>query len=320
MTIEVLSPGLLTTVQDAGRFGLRALGVGSAGAADAYSARVANALVGNAAAEALLEITLSGPRLRFERGARIALAGADIEAAIGDVALPGWRPVVVPAGAELRLGGCRRGVRAYLAIEHGLRIDPVMGSASTDLRGGFGGVAGRALRAGDRLELSATHHACTRLEIAPWSVNPAPDLDLACDALAHLLPGSDATGPVDAIATQAWRVAAASDRQGLRLEGAALRLARPHHAVSEPVVAGTVQLPPDGQPIVLLCDAQTVGGYPRIGHVAQADLSRLAQCGPGDRVHFRPCTLAEAHALRRDQQYRLARMQLAIEHRGRALR
>lgn len=316
MRIAVLKPGAQTSIQDTGRHGWRHLGVGSAGALDAFSATLANRLVGNAADTALLEITLTGPTLRFDAAARIALTGADIDAHIDEGALPGWRPIDLPAGSELRLGPCRRGARAYLAVRGGFASDPVLGSRATDLRAGLGGYEGRALRAGDGLNGIESPTPVEALRIAPWWIDPCPDLDLSRPAVVHLLPGRDATTPGDAVFAKSWRVAAASDRQGLRLEGEALTLAQPGDRVSEPVLPGTVQLPPDGRPIVLLGEAQTVGGYPCIGHVAQADLPRLAQCRPGDALRFAPTDRPEALARHRAQQQRLARMELAIAARS----
>ncbi|WP_149196503.1 biotin-dependent carboxyltransferase family protein [Luteimonas suaedae] len=316
MSIEVLAPGLATTVQDDGRVGLRHLGIGSAGALDLYSHAVANLLAGNAADAATLEVALSGPRLRFRKPARIALCGAEIDAEVDGTAIPGWRPVQLPAGSTLVLGRCRKGARAYLAVAGGLALPDTLGSASTDLRGGFGGVHGRALAAGDVLELGAEGvPAVERLSIAPWWIDGTPDLDLSVPSRIRVLAGGDATAPVDALFTGRWRVAAASNRQGLRLEGDALALADMHERISEPVAPGTVQLPPDGCPIVLLADAQTHGGYPRIGHAIRADRPRLAQLRPGDVLRFAPCTPAEAHAAACAQRQRLTRIALAIDSR-----
>lgn len=320
MNIEVLRPGAQTTVQDRGRTGLRHLGIGVAGALDAYSAAVANLLVGNDESSAVLEIALSGPTLHFACAARIALAGADIDAHCGDAALPGWRPITLPAGSELRLGACRRGARAYLAVAGGIGIAPVLGSRSTDLRAGFGGVAGRALRRADTLPIAADPSAACELRVATWWIDPKPDLDLAPGARVHLLPGRDATAPAESITHQAWRVSEASNRQGLRLQGEALALSDPGERLSTPTVPGTVQLPPDGHPIVLLADAQTIGGYPCIGQVCLADLPRLAQCRPGDSVHFQPIDRAAALARHRARQQRLARIELAIAQRERNTR
>lgn len=314
MNVQVLTLGLLTTVQDSGRHGLRHLGVGCAGALDAFSLQIANLLVGNNAGAAALEITLAGPRLRFEGAARIALCGADIDAHVGELALPGWRPIDLPAQTELAIGHCRHGARAYLAIAGGIDVPPVLGSASTDLRGGFGGLDGRVLRSGDRLALgSGDVIAANVIQIAPWWIDPTPDFDFDLPALARVLPGSDAMSPPDALFAQAWQVSSRSDRQGQRLEGAALALVDTRERISEPVTSGTVQLPTDGKPIVLLADAQTHGGYPRIGHVVTADLPRLAQLRPGETLRFAPVTLAQAHAAWRAQRQRLQRIALAIE-------
>jgi biotin-dependent carboxylase-like uncharacterized protein len=314
MSIRVLAAGALTTVQDAGRHGSRALGVGGAGALDPYAHAIANLLVGNAADAPALEITLTGPRLEFQSNARIALCGAQVDARVGDVAIPGWRPVAVPAGSWLSVGACRDGARAYLAVAGGFRADNVRGSASTDLRGGFGGIAGRALVAGDVLDVGG-ETSVDGLHIARWWIDPSPEYDAAPVAIVRVIAGRDATTPANAVFAQEWRVAAASNRQGLRLQGTALQLADPGERISEPVAPGTVQLPPDGMPIVLLADAQTHGGYPRIGHAIRADWPRLAQLRPGDRLRFVACTLAQAAQERRQQAQRLARIALAIEAR-----
>ncbi len=328
MSVHVLAPGLLTTLQDGGRRGWRHLGVGTAGALDPFSHAVANRLVGNARDAVTMEISLQGPRLRFDRPARIALCGADIEAAADDTALPGWRHIDLLAGSTLALGRCRRGARAYLAIAGGFAVPSVLGSASTDLRGGFGGMRGRGLAAGDVLPLARQSQAEIHdLGIAPWWIDPTPDLELHAHAdrpeVVRVLASRDALDPADALFAGAWQVAPASNRQGLRLQrlsttgsgAAALQLAHPREAVSEPVAPGTIQLPPDGGPIVLLADAQTHGGYPRIGHAIRADWPRLAQLLPGDALRFQPCTTDEARRLACEQRQRLARIGYAIDAR-----
>lgn len=313
MSIEVLAPGLLTSVQDAGRPGWRHLGVARGGAADRWSLAVANLLVGNPVDAAALEITLQGPTLRFPRGARIAITGATIDAHCDGEPVPGWRTVDVPAGVPLHLGHCRRGARAYLGIAGGIDVLRVLGSRSTDLRAGFGGQQGRAVRAGDVLSTGdATGFAPTRLTIARRWVEPRPTLDFDLPALLRCLPGSERTDPADTLAGRVWRVAPRSDRQGLRMAGDVLTLSGPAPVWSAAVAHGTIQLPPDGQPIVLGVDAQTIGGYPRIGHVIAADGSRMAQLRPGEEVRFLPVDADGAARALRAQQAALARLALAL--------
>jgi len=313
VSIEVLAPGLSTIVQDRGRPGLGALGVGVGGAADTYSLAVANLLVGNPPGAAALEISLAGPQLRFLAGARIALAGAEVEARCEGLTLPGWRGIDLPAGAQLTIGACRRGARAYLAVCGGIAVAAVLGSRSTDARGGFGGIEGRALRAGDHLPLTdPTAPGGDILRIDRRWVNPQPDLDFAQPALLRFLAGSDALREPASLETGPWHVGASSNRQGVRLTGPALRPATTAERISEPVLPGTVQLPPDGQPIVLGADAQTVGGYPRIGHVIRADWPRLAQLRPGDRLRLQQVDPAFARTAWQQQQARLARIAIAL--------
>jgi biotin-dependent carboxylase-like uncharacterized protein len=309
VSLRVLVPGLLTTVQDTGRPGCRHLGVGVAGALDPYSHTIANLLVGNTADAATLEITLAGPSLGFDRDALIALCGADIDARVGDLRIPTWHRVTVPAGSVLSMGPCRHGARAYLAIAGGLDVPRVLGSASTDLRGGFGGVHGRALARGDVLGYTPCPAPPGGSGVSTWWIDPAPELQWEVPARVRVLPTpGDANR---AVCASHWRVAVASNRQGLRLEGPPLATGT-FGRLSEPVSIGAIQLPPDGQPIVLLADAQTHGGYPVIGHVIRADWPRLAQLRPGQPLHLQACTRQEARLAQLDQSQRLARIALAI--------
>lgn len=326
MSVHILSPGLLSTLQDDGRHGWRHLGVGTAGALDAFSHAVANLLVGNRAETLAMEISLHGPRLHFDHPTCIALCGADIQAHVDGTSLPGWRRVSLPAGSTLVLGACRRGARVTLAVAGGFVVPRVLGSGSTDLRGGFGGMRGRALAASDVLPV-AKHHVhglgsakagkehVDEVAITPWWIDPFPDLDFDRPAIIRVLAGRDALTPDDALYSQPWQIAPASNRQGLRLQGDALALRQPREAITEPVTPGTLQLPPDGNPIVLMADAQSHGGYPRIGHAIRADRPRLAQLRPGDVVRFQSCTPAQARQLSCEQRQRLARIALAISAR-----
>lgn len=320
---RVESPGAQTTVQDLGRDGWRHLGVARAGALDPAQAALANRLVGNPDDAAVLEIALGGPTLSLPAPTRIALCGAEAGMRFEDRsgrthAIPGGRRVDLPAG-RLRIGTLRNGLRAWLAVAGGIATTPVLGSRSTDLRGGFGGLDGRALRAGDDLPIGAYD---TPDVVAPDVVAPvfpahwfALDAQDARTAPIRYVPSS--LGIAAALAAHAWTVDPRSDRQGLRCAGDMLSkdmlsTALPEQ-VSAPVAPGTIQLPPDGRPIVLLADAQTVGGYPRLGHVIAADLPRLAQRRPGDALRFLAIDAAAARAAMARRRGELARLHWAID-------
>ena len=285
--LRVVRAGMYTTVQDAGRAGHRALGVPLSGAADSMARRVVNALVGNPDDAAVLEFTLVGPELQFDRDAVIALGGAEF----GDV--PRWRPMEIRAGTRLRLGAARAGCRGYLAIAGGIEVPAVLGSRSTYERGGLGGVAGRALRDGDTLPVPVVQ----RRIHGRWRIDERILPDYSASPVVRVMAGLHG-GEVDAgWLTRSYRVSAHSDRMGVRLQGEALVRRTGGELASLAVAPGTIQVPPDGQPIVLLADAQTIGGYPHLAHVATVDLPLLAQLRPGDTVRFQLIDLAEARAL-----------------------
>lgn len=329
MSIEVLKPGLLTTPQDRGRPGYAQLGIGRAGAMDAPALRLANALAGNPADACALEITLLGPTLRFRADAAIALTGAPIEARIDGARVPLWAPIRVRTGATLALGGMRHGCRSYLAVRGGFAFAPVLGSRSLDVNAALGPLDGRALRAGDVLpvgaDADAPHPASSQRDAAPsppqaispdWSLDFRPWFDGEAQRPLRLLPATH-TRNLDAASRAAlfegaFRVAADSNRVGYRLDGPRLALAAPLELVSEASVAGTVQLPPSGQPIVLMAEHPVSGGYPRIGHVAAVDLPRLAQRRPGDAVRFAATTPEEARRRLAEREHRLQRLEAAI--------
>ena len=310
--VIVVQPGLSTTVQDLGRSGWRHLGVAHAGALDPDQMRLANRLVGNPGDAAVLELVLRGPTLRFDVPVRVAITGAAVSARFEGTPVAMGRPVELPAGV-LELGAIQRGARAWLAVAGGFDVPPVLGSRSTDLRGGFGGLAGRSLGANDTIRLGEMV-AVPVDAILPRSVGWWIDLHHDVDPRAPIRYRASAHPLAAALATRAWQVSPSSNRQGLRLQGEALP-APSADGISEPVAPGTIQLPPDGRPIVLLADAQTVGGYPRLGHVIAADLPRLAQCVPGQRLHFEACDAATAHRLACAARARIARINVMIDAR-----
>jgi antagonist of KipI len=296
MSVRVLKPGLLGTLQDRGRPGHAAIGVGRAGAMDLPAWRLANALVGNRGDEAALECTLLGPTLRFEHAAWIAITGAPIAARAGDTDLPTWTACWLPAGSVLQLGRMAAGCRSYLAVRGGFDVAAVLGSRSSDLHAGLG----RALQTGDTLPVgnaASSAAPANHPHALPWRLDPRPWFDFAQTPL-MLLPGSH-HAQLDEVSRQAlhtgtFRVASDSNRTASRLDGARLQLRAPLELISEATLPGTMQLPPSGQPIVLMAEAPVTGGYPRIGQLAAADLPRLAQRRPGDPVCFRRGTLEQA--------------------------
>ena len=305
MSIRVLKPGLLSSVQDAGRRGHAAIGVGRAGAMDPPAWRLANALVGNWGGEAAIECTLLGPTLRFDAPACIALTGAPLAMRMGKRVLPAWTTCHIPAGSVLQMGGASIGCRAYLAVRGGIDAKPILGSRSSDLHAGIGGV----LHTGDTLTIGASPPIARSTE--RWSVDPQPWFDFAGQPIA-LLPGSH-VDHLDAPSRRRlfegrFSLSTESNRTASRLDGQTLKLKAPLELISEAVLPGTVQLPPSGQPIVLMAEAPVTGGYPRIGQVAAVDLPRLAQRRPGDTLRFSPCTIDQALARLAEREATLARL------------
>lgn len=339
MALEVLKPGALSLLQDRGRYGYQRFGVLVGGAMDEWAHRFANALVGNREDEATLEVTLTGPALRFDEAATVAVCGADLCPRVdgdgGTHALPHGRPVVIKAGSQLRFGQRIAGTRAYLAVRGGFDVPVVMGSRSTYVRGGFGGLEGRALRKGDVLHI---RHGAT----APGAASGTTGFENAASdksALTMSVPPTPIVAPAVAIAPvqviriiagRQWdvftrearqvlldaqfRIGAQSDRMGYRLQGPVLARSRPVEMISEAVTFGTIQVPPDGMPIILMADRQTTGGYPRIASVASVDLRLLAQMAAPQALRFQLITLEDAQKiyLAREREYSHVRQVLEL--------
>lgn len=328
MSIEVLKPGLLTTLQDGGRHGLQHLGIGHAGAMDSNALRLANYLVGNAADAVAFEITLQGPRLRFKTPALIALTGADIDASVEKYPLPSWRPILLRAGSELVLGGMRSGARSYLAVAGGINVKSVLGSGSADINAALGPPS---LQADTCLNCNPEHRdrykrlwsaldaGTSKYHAASWWIDPAPWFDADPNTIVHTMRGAHFAQLDDesqhAFFAAEFRISSESNRVGYRLQGPKLKLAAPLELVSEGLSAGTVQLPPSGNAIVLMAEHPTTGGYPRIGHVASTDLAKLAQARPGQPLRFAEIDLAEAQTRYLAQQAEIERLRLAIADR-----
>lgn len=301
--VEVLEPGLLTSVQDAtGRPGWRRYGVPVSGAADPFSARLANRLVGNPDDAALLEITLLGPTLRFAAPVAIALVGADLGARLSERPLTTNAAIRAASGSVLRFDGPGRGARAYLALAGGIDVEPILGSRSTDLRSGFGGFEGRALRTGDRLLLGSSGGMPLLRARTPL------DRDGAVRVLAGAHPNRFASDALDRLCATAWTVSPAADRAGVRLEGEPIRHASRDAAEVAPMglPLGAIQVPPDGRPIVMLADRPVTGGYAVLACVARADIGRVAQLVTSDMVRFGLVTPHGALAALRERDAALA--------------
>jgi antagonist of KipI len=314
--LSVVSPGLLSSVQDQGRPDWQRYGISAGGVMDREAALWANRLVGNADTAAVLEMTLAGPTLHIGQGRWLALAGASADAVLDGHEVPVGSLVWAPAGSQLRLGAVRKGCRSYLAVSGGFDVPELMGSRSTALRADFGGLDGRALKAGDSLALLPSclpePLVVGRRWISPWRLRPAVYSDNAPTRLrliaADELPGNC----IDELLAQDFRVSPQSDRMGLRLNGEAIKRPGQDARLSAGLAFGSVQLPPDGQPIILGADRQSTGGYPLLGTVASIDHSYIAQLCPGAVLTFAMMTLAEAHAALHRQQLCAGRAQVAL--------
>jgi KipI family sensor histidine kinase inhibitor len=283
--VLILESGPMTSVQDHGRYGYQAMGVSPGGAVDPIMATIANRLVGNADDAAVLECTMAGPKLEFLRDSRIAFMGWRDERS--------GRPISVKAGEVIDLTKPTELLRGYIAIAGGIDVPVVLGSRSTDLRAQFGGFRGRELRQGDRLAVGiackgpftgAWHVAC------PHGVSRQVEVRFLSGIQAHWFTDDARRRFVETV----YRVSPTSDRMGIRLDGAVLEMKAPREMVSQPVIFGSIQVPPSGQVIVLMSERQTIGGYPQIGHVISADLPLMARAWPGTSIHFREVSIDEA--------------------------
>jgi antagonist of KipI len=309
MNVRVVLGGPSTTVQDLGRRGLQHEGVPEGGAMDTVAARIANLLVGNEENAALLESTLAGPALLFSNAAIVALGGGDFGATLDGEPVAPWHAFPVRPGATLALGNARSGCRAYIAIAGGIDVPVVLGSRSTCMPARFGGFEGRPLRAGDVLRVNDTALPHLRRALAA-ALRPVHATTVRLIAGEHQPLLDEASR--DALFGDALRVSSRSDRMGYRLAGATLRLREPIELLSAGVTNGTLQLPPGGEPILLMADHQTTGGYPVLGHVAAVDLGSVAQLRPGDPIRFAEISLDDAQRLYLERERSLDALRRAL--------
>jgi antagonist of KipI len=317
MSIQVVEPGFLTTIQDLGRWGYVHLGIGVSGAMDPFAMRAANVLVGNEPGSvgrepgaAGLEITVAGPTLTFREACAIAIAGGDLGPRLDGNELEGWRPYLVPAGSTLEFSGRRSGARAYLAVSGGIDVKPWLGSRSTYMVAKVGGMAGRALRAGDLLPIgrsaaaipSVAGSAIPAERRPPYSGEPVLRVILGPHADRFTEEG------IDAFLGGRYEVTPESNRMAYRLEGPQIAHTRGADVSSCGIPLAGIQVPGVGQPILFMADKPQAGGYPQIAAVIQADIPVAAQCLPGEAVRFRVTDFEEARESLRLQEDALRRV------------
>lgn len=318
--LSIRKSGLQTAVQDLGRTGFQRYGVIASGVMDPFAHRIANLLAGNAETSPTLEIALSGPVIEFETDHYIAICGGDLSPSLDGQPLAMWRGHFVQKGSVLSFGEPKRGARSYLAVAGSFDVPPVMDSHSTYLRAGIGGFEGRALKNGDILKtLPIAPERMNALknqnaQTPDWLIPPARYHE---QPVVRMMPGRQYALFNEASRTrifeETFTVSANSDRMGYRLEGPELALEKQEELISEAVAFGSVQVPADGNPIVLLADRQTTGGYPKIGQVASVDLPLVSQLKPGESLKFRYISTDDAQQLYIEQEQQIRQLKIAIQ-------
>jgi len=297
--LRVLEPGALTTVQDLGRLGHLRYGIPPSGPIDGVAFVVANRLVGNADGAAGLECTVLGPRLEVEARCAIAVTGAEMPLTVNGREAPAWTTLLLGPGDVVKLGAARAGVRAWIAVSGGLDVPTVLGSRSTYLRGRLGGVDGRALRKDDRLALFPAPLPARRRarEGIRTALGPEPEIRVVLGPQAERFTEEG----LRTFLGSEYEMLPQSDRMGARLRGPRIGHVKGHDIISDGIALGSIQVPGDGQPIVLLVDRQSTGGYTKVATVCSFDIGRLGQVKPGHRLRFRAIELSEAHRILRQR-------------------
>ena len=324
MSISIIKPGLLDSIQDLGRYGYGSLGINCGGAMDRYATQVANMLVGNAVNEAVMEIHFPGPQLLFEQNVLISITGANFTPTLNDEELPLWQPLLIRKNTILHFPKLQWGSRCYIAIHGGFCVEEWLGSYSTNLKAGAGGYNGRKLEKGDELvskESTIYFPALMKPGKDVHRLSWRPDTS-ATYRLPHeidFVEGQELDALTDASAADFMQnnfiIHPFSDRMGYRLKGPELQFRHRTELVSTGVSFGTIQLLPDGALIVLMADHQTTGGYPRLGHVISAHLPKLAQLRPSDCIQFNKISIEKAEELFFAQQKELSILQTACYER-----
>jgi len=292
--IKVIKPGMLTTVQDSGRWGYQAYGMPVAGVMDSYAYRVANMLAANSCNAAVLEMTMLGGTFYFEEDTWAAICGADMEATLNGVKIQNWSRFFVPHGSELAFSYGTQGCRSYLAVHGGIAVPEMLGSRSTYTRGGIGGFKGRGLQAGDELLIGEGDNSLYCSSVLPAEF--VPKYTDIVKLRVMLGPQDDlftAKG-IEILFNESYQISNEADRMGYRLNGPKIEHVSKPDIISDALCQGAIQVPGHGMPIVMMADRATTGGYAKIGTVISVDLTKLAQAKPGDVVRFMQCSDEEA--------------------------
>lgn len=325
MSIKVINAGMLTTVQDAGRYGMQASGMQVSGCMDTEAAALANLLVGNdesAGGLAVLECTYLGAELELEDDALLAVTGGLPDVQLDSRAVQPYKAIVVRAGQRFKVGAQKKGMRAYIAAAGGFAVDDVFSSRSTNLKLGIGGYQGRKLAAGDELPVGDLN-AYARKALAGGCRLRQADIPVDASELAtiHIVLGPQedyfSKEEIEKFTQEIYTISSESDRMGYRLEGRAVEKIKQQDLITDGIALGSIQIPPNGQPIIMLADHQTTGGYPKLATVATIDLPKLAQLMPGARLQFELVSVQEAQRALREQyqkrQVRYAEIKAAAE-------
>lgn len=306
-TMTVITPGLLSTIQDEGRFGYMQTGFSPGGAMDSFALKLANILVGNAPGDGAVEMTMLGMTVAFDQETVVAVTGAQLPLTLNGKPVSMNESIPVCPGDVLVCGPMSAGMRSYLAVAGGFDLAPAMGSMSTNLKCGLGGFEGRPLKKGDRLPL---RHSFTLQQLGHRQTTPPAYMEEALVLRVILGPQDDmfTHKGLQTFLSKTYTVSDKSDRMGIRLEGPAIENINGVDIISDGIATGSVQIPPAGTPIIMMADRQTTGGYAKIATVISADLKRIAQARPGSKLRFKAIGLAEALKLKKEEQTVLDRL------------
>ena len=292
---RVIKPGLFTSVQDLGRFGYQRFGIPVSGAMDKYAFVCANTLVGNSVNDACLEVTLLGPELEVLNPTQVSLAGADFSVSVNDEVAPMWALLNLKKGDVITfIGSAERGCRTYVAVRGGIDVPIILGSRSTYVRGGFGGYEGCLLQAGNVIRGLESPEFLKERRVMPTELIPKYESKIIADVTLGPQEEMFTAEGVETFLSQEYTLTTESDRMGYRLDGALVKHKSATEIVTDPLLPGAVQVPGNGKPIVLMVDAQTTGGYPKIATATTPGLSRLGQAKPGDTIQFKEISSTKA--------------------------